>query len=104
MGPQNIDMGLIREAMQRRQQGGSMPVGGQMTASAGPSATGGMPTPTPVVGQPQNQGVNMPPPQQPQRPQQGAGGGALSKVAGGNFDEETKQISKALVKKLIQYL
>lgn len=94
--PQNIDMTLIREAMSRRQQGGAMPMGGQMTASSGPSATGGMPTPTPVVQQGQNQGTSI-------GPRQGGMGG-LGKIAGSNFDNETKQISKALVKKLIQYL
>lgn len=91
MPPQNIDMSVIREAMQRRAAGGGMPAAAQMTAPSGPMPTGGMPTPTPGTRMPMPQGQNLTPRQgQPQVPMA--------------VDDETRQMSKALVKKLIQYL
>lgn len=92
MPPQNIDMSAIREAMARRAGGGSMPAAAQMSAPAGPMPTGGMPTPTPGTRAPMPQGQNLTPRQgQPQAPMAGV-------------DNETRQMSKALVKKLLQYL
>lgn len=94
--PQNIDMGAIREALLRRRQGGSMPVGGQVTAPTGPSAQGGYPTQQPGVRQVQPTGRDIPP------GQQSLGGGRGSAPV--NVDDETRNISKALVRKLIQFL
>lgn len=99
MPPQNVDMSAIREAMLRRRQGGSMPVGGQMTAPTGPSAQGGYSTPVPGVGAPQASGRNLTPGQSPSGSLGRSGGSAPA-----NVDEETRNISKALVRKLIQFL
>lgn len=93
MPPQNLDMSLIREAIMRRRQGGAMPAAGQMSTPRAPSATGGFPTPVsgnaPAI-QPTQQ--NQTPPQRPAQ-------GGMTPV-----DDETRQMSKALIKKLMQFL
>lgn len=91
MQPANVDMSVIREAMMRRAQGGSMPAGAQMTSPMGPSAQGGMPTPVPTAPNAQPTGQNI-------TPRQGQ-----SKMPA-QVDDETRAMSKALVQKLIQYL
>ena len=92
MPPQNIDMSVIREAMARRQSGGQMPAAAQMTSPSGQMPSGGMPTPTAGTSMPQAQGQNL-------TPRQGAPAQMPARV-----DDETRQMSKALVKKLLQYL
>ena len=100
MNPQaNIDTEAIREALQRRAQGmGGTPQVSQMTAPMGSLPTGGFNTPvnpTPQPSAPSPMGTNIPPRQT----------GAIMKGAqatqGPAFDDETKLISKALIKKLL---
>lgn len=96
MQPNNIDMSAIREAIMRRRQGGAMPIAAQMSTPTAPSATGGFPTPT------SGNAPSLQPTQQNQTPrQQQPQAGAM---AGANVDDETRQMSKALIKKLMQYL
>jgi len=95
----DIDMSAIQEALKRRLQGGqSMPIGAQVSSPGGALPTGGMNTPT------------MPAPPMPEAPQssivpQAQGMAKSAQVAQGPaFDDQTKMLSKALVKKLLDTL
>ncbi|MEM3077626.1 MAG: hypothetical protein QXW38_08435 [Candidatus Nitrosotenuis sp.] len=105
--PQGIDIDLIREALQRRAAAGvprpnaGLPALGQVSAPGQPLPTGGPNTPTttppqvPTLGAPT---VNVPPRQTAGL--RGVGQAATSPA----FDEETRGIAKALVRKLLQYI
>lgn len=114
MQPPNVDMSLIREALMRRMAGGGMgsgspmPMAQQMTPPSGQLPGGGANVPAP---QPQP----MPAPQVGQIPAQGrmspeASATPMQKMAGvaqtaqGMPDDETRNMAKALVGKLIKYL
>jgi len=90
MPPQGIDMGLIREAMSRR--GGLQPGQGIGVANEGnePNA--------PVQGAPQPQQPN---PSQIPNVSPGQVRGAAAKSDTPLFDEETRRLGKALMKKLM---
>lgn len=98
----NIDMSAIREAIMRRAQGGGgTPAIQQMSAPQASLPTGGANVPQP------NQAPQMPQVQQnvtsgqqgsPVSPE-GAVVGKLKQ--GASFDDETKQIAKALITKLM---
>ena len=103
--PPAIDMGAIREALQRRQMGnlggGGTPMGQQVSApnnalpSGAPAAPLQPPAPSPI-GQPQNI----------QPPAQGSvQAGALQagqKSQGPQFDEETRLLAKSLIQRLLK--
>ncbi len=102
MQPQGIDMNLIREAIARRSQGGApAPPVQQMSQPQGQLPTGGAPTPQP------NQAPPVQPSQQNVTPgNQGAPvspeGAVVGKLKqGASFDDETRQIAKSLISKLI---
>lgn len=94
----NIDMSAIREALMRRLQGGSsMPAASQMSSPEAPLPTGGANTPTVPAPTAEMPGSNMMPAAQDLA--------KSSQVAQGPaFDQETREASKVLLKKLIQYL
>jgi hypothetical protein len=98
----DIDVQAIREAIARRQGGGSAtPVVNQMSAPAGALPSGAPNTPTPAPPP-----VQLPPnvPQAPVAPQGAVSGKKppLSQVA--NFDDETKGLVKGLISKLMSTL
>lgn len=102
MQPQGIDMGVIREALQRRQQGqlggGGMPMQQQMTPQAPTQSAQPMPTPSPSAMPQQVQPGGM-----PQAEQAGAIG-ATQKAQGPQFDQETRDLAKSLVQRLLKGL
>lgn len=96
-----IDTAAIREAINRRSAGGASPAMSQVSSPGASLPTGG-----PNVPVPSTPPVQMPPtpPQAPVGPQ-GAVSGAkpkLSQVA--NFDDETKNLVKQLISKLMTTL
>lgn len=99
--PQNIDMSLITEALQRRSGQATQ----QFVPPTGQLPTGGanVPQPQQAPGQPQNVQQNVTPGQQaaPVSPE-GAVVGKLKQ--GAQFDDETRATAKALVSKLIGVL
>lgn len=96
--PPQIDMSAIQEALQRRLGGGAgMPIGAQMSSPEGTTPTGGMNTPIPTPPNPEASQANIVPRAQ--------GMAKEAQVAQGPaFDPETREASKVLLKKLIQYL
>lgn len=103
--PQGIDMSAIKEAIQRRMQGGAgTPATQQMSAPQAPLPTGGANVPQP------SQAPQIPQVQQNVTPgNQGAPvspeGSVVGKLKqGAAFDDETKAVAKQLVSKLIGVL
>lgn len=93
MQPQNIDMGVIREAMARRRMGGAMPAGQQMTQPTAPNpVTGGFPTPT------AEQPVRQPDisPQQMAGRQQKPGAASMNPL-----DGESRQVALQLAQRIL---
>ena len=94
-----IDMNAIKEAIARRQGGGSTPALSTQGAPAGATPTGGPSTPTvqaPVVPTPTSGGLPPAPTAQP-TPQ----GTKPAPKQPNNFDDETKTLAKALITKLL---
>ena len=102
MPPANIDMSLIQEAMERRRSGDiRVPPTGQTTLPGAPTPGGGPNVPM--------QGVPTPPTGQTQSPAaRGAINGGLQAgqalKQNPNVDDETKQIAKILVTKLLKLM
>ncbi len=107
MQPNNIDMSAIREALQRRAQGGGgTPPSQQMSVPQNGQTPLQVP---PQTGAPGSLASEQPPqqPAAPQSPQQAPGqaeAGAGGQNAGGPFDDGTKAISKALIARLLKVL
>jgi hypothetical protein len=107
MPPQGIDMQAIQEALHRRiQSNQGTPAVSQMTSPLGQLPTGGVNTPTTpppappaMPGVPSGLNTNLPPRDQTN---------SLMKTAqatqGPGFDDQTRAISKVLVKKLLDVL
>lgn len=96
----DLNMDAIREAMARREAGGSVPATSQMTAPGAVLPTGGPNVPIPPTQLPPN------PPQAPVAPQGAVSNPQakpkLSQAA--NFDDETKGLVKQLITKLMSTL
>lgn len=114
MPPSNIDISAIREALQRR-MGGGVPAGGTTTPAIGQVSQpgGALPTGGPNVTSPQP--PTMPNANPTQLPSQGGQLPASSAtppqaaaksvgIATGFPDPETRDMAKALLSKLIQFL
>ncbi len=106
-GPQGISMQPILEALARRQMGGAAPMSQQVSMPTHQLPTGGASTPLQGQPQPQASAAAM-----PNQVQQGAGAqgqqtqtGALQagqQAQGPLYDQQTRDLSKALVKKLLE--
>lgn len=95
-------MSLIMEALQRRAQGGT--ASPQMTATSGQLPTGGVNTPAPVqapVQAPQTAMAGKPKTADPQKIVNNTVK-SLMTINNPNFDDETRQLSKALMIKAIR--
>ena len=89
----NVDMSVILEALQRRSQGGGDMESMQQTPTTGALPTGGANTPTPAQPTP----ADLPMPNQNIAPALKA-----TQAIGSNVDDETKNISKLLIAKLLK--
>lgn len=105
---QNVDMSVIREALQRRQQGGlgggtSLPAAGQVS-EGGTSALNAPQTPQSQPAAPATPNINQLPKQVPQ----GAGNNQQLRTGqqaqNPNFDPETRDLAKSLVQRLLKGL
>jgi hypothetical protein len=112
MQPQaNVDMGLIREALARRQQGGlgggtSMPAAAQLTAG-GASPMGAPQTQQAPGSQQSTPALGQLPTQVPQGAGTPTPSGQLKagqQAQGPQFDDETRTLAKSLVERLLKGL
>ncbi len=110
MQPSGINMGLIREALARRQAGGtlgggnSMPAASQLTAG-GTSTMGSPQTQQPPVQQQPTASISQLPTQVKQSSAPNNEPTRAGQLAQGpQFDEETRSLAKSLVQKLLKGL
>ncbi len=105
--PPGIDMSLIREAMARRASGDVRPPTGQVTLPGGVTPGGGPNTPVSGVPATTPSTPMTPPAATPARTDQNVLSGlqAGQAVKGNpNVDDETKNVAKVLIKKLMDLM
>jgi len=98
----NIDMDLIREAIARRAQGGSTPATEQMTTPGGTIPGGGANTPTTSPAIPNMQGGAQMPSVNPAEVSPALK--ATKEADTPMYDQETRDLTKALMTRLLKYI
>src|SRR3990167_1855313 len=94
----NVDFSFIKQAMQRRAMGGEgTPALNQMGTPVNPTQSGATPVPNTPPSTPQ-------PPSATPKFRSPFAGPKQGTAQGVNFDEETKQVSKALISRLLKVL